>query len=130
MTNATHRAKTDAGNPHIRFDEGEVASAATPSRGSLLYKKLLILTCAAAAMLAPLVSSADTYQYIISGDPVAAATENSNSAVSGGKALVTDALTAVSATRSLEARFRTWCMSIGRALRSDDWVSGLKILIR
>ena len=30
--------KPDAGNPHVRFDEGEVAPAATPRRGSLLYK--------------------------------------------------------------------------------------------
>ena len=31
--------KPYAGNPHVRFDEGEVALAATPRRGSLLYKK-------------------------------------------------------------------------------------------
>ena len=30
--------KPYAGNPHVRFDEGEVALAATPRRGSLLYK--------------------------------------------------------------------------------------------
>ena len=30
--------KPYAGNPHVRFDEGEVASAATPRRGSLLYE--------------------------------------------------------------------------------------------
>ena len=29
--------KPYAGNPHVRFDEGEVAPAATPRRGSLLY---------------------------------------------------------------------------------------------
>ena len=29
--------KPYAGNPHVRFDEGEVASAATPRRGPLLY---------------------------------------------------------------------------------------------
>ena len=40
MTNAALRGKPDAGNPHVRFDEGEVASAATPRRGSLLYKEL------------------------------------------------------------------------------------------
>ena len=34
--------KPYAGNPHVRFDEGEVASAATPRRGSLLYKKLMM----------------------------------------------------------------------------------------
>ena len=32
--------KPYAGNPHVRFDEGEVASAATPRRGSLLYKAM------------------------------------------------------------------------------------------
>ena len=30
--------KPYAGKPHVRFDEGEVAPAATPRRGSLLYK--------------------------------------------------------------------------------------------
>ena len=30
--------KPYAGNPHVRFDEGEVAPAATPRRGSLLYQ--------------------------------------------------------------------------------------------
>ena len=30
--------KPYAGKPHVRFDEGEVASAAMPRRGSLLYK--------------------------------------------------------------------------------------------
>ena len=37
MTNAILRGKPDAGNPHVRFDEGEVASA-KPRRGSLLYE--------------------------------------------------------------------------------------------
>ena len=36
MTNAILRGKPDAGNPHVRFDEGEVASAKT-RRGSLAY---------------------------------------------------------------------------------------------
>ena len=31
--------KSYAGNPHVRFDEGDVVSAATPRRGSLLYKR-------------------------------------------------------------------------------------------
>jgi len=43
MTNATLRGKPDAGNPHVRFDEGEVASA-KPRRGSLLYKRLVLVT--------------------------------------------------------------------------------------
>ena len=33
----TPNGKPDAGNPHVRFDEGEVAPA-KPRRGSLLYK--------------------------------------------------------------------------------------------
>ena len=39
--------KSYAGNPHVRFDEGEVASAATPRRGALLYK---ILSCVLVAV--------------------------------------------------------------------------------
>ena len=39
MTNAILRGKPDAGNPHVRFDEGEVASA-KPRRGSLLYNMI------------------------------------------------------------------------------------------
>ena len=35
--------KPYAGNPHVRFDEGEVAPAATPRRGSLLYKEVRLL---------------------------------------------------------------------------------------
>ena len=47
MTNAILRGKPDAGNPHVRFDEGEVASA-KPRRGSLLYKKIIGLAAFAA----------------------------------------------------------------------------------
>ena len=84
MANAVLRGKPDAGNPHVRFDEGEVASciaaietegrnspsiaqglpklrrvhcrrqpegrasvcAATPRRGSLLYKNIRVFACA------------------------------------------------------------------------------------
>ena len=47
--------KPYAGNPHVRFDEGEVASAAMPRRGSLLYKTKMIRAaiaaiCAAASL--------------------------------------------------------------------------------
>ena len=51
MTNAILRGKPDAGNPHVRFDEGEVASA-KPRRGSLLYKKTIVLLTFAAALAA------------------------------------------------------------------------------
>jgi len=53
MTNAALRGKPDAGNPHVRFEEGEVALAATPRRGSLLYnmKKLIAVAAVAASMM-------------------------------------------------------------------------------
>ena len=47
--------KVVPGNPHVRFDEGEVASAATPMRGFPLYKrsgKTSIMTWAAVALTA------------------------------------------------------------------------------
>lgn len=96
---------------------------------STKMKKLLIIG-AAAVLLVPLVVSADTYQFIISGDPVAASTVGSCSAASSGKALVTDALTAASSSKSLEARFRTWLASLGTALRSDEWITGFKFIFR
>ena len=51
MTNAILRGKPDAGNPHVRFDEGEVASA-KPRRGSLLYKKTFWAIACAGALFA------------------------------------------------------------------------------
>ena len=44
--------KPYAGNPHVRFDEGEVAPAAKPRRGSLLYRKLLSCLVVLAAVIA------------------------------------------------------------------------------
>ena len=44
--------KPYAGNPHVRFDEGEVASAVTPRRGSLLYRTIKITMAAVACALA------------------------------------------------------------------------------
>ena len=46
-TGKTLDGKPYAGNPHVRFDEGEVAPAAKPRRGSLLYRKPLIICVAA-----------------------------------------------------------------------------------
>ena len=54
--------KPYAGNPHVRFDEGEVASAAMPRRGSLLYKIRTMATCATlslAAFAAPIPPTCD-----------------------------------------------------------------------
>ena len=46
------QGKPYAGNPHVRFDEGEVAPSATPRRGSLLYKKLHMLMMIGSAVVA------------------------------------------------------------------------------
>ena len=43
--------KPYAGNPHVRFDEGEVALAAAPRRGSLLYNCLSLFIATLAAVL-------------------------------------------------------------------------------
>ena len=41
-----------AGNPHVRFEERKVTSAATPRRGSLLYTRLLMIIGVAAVTFA------------------------------------------------------------------------------
>ena len=71
--------------------------------------------------LVSLMASADEYQFIISGDPVAAATVDSSTAVSSGTSLVTGTLATPAAAASLEARYRTWDESDGIALRSDEF---------
>ena len=76
-----------------------------------------LTTAAVAALCAPTV--ADAYQFIISGDPVVAATEGRCVVASSGTSLVTGTLSATAATAPLEARFRTWDESDGIALRSD-----------
>ncbi len=62
--------KPYAGNPHVRFDEGEVASAATPRRGSLLYNanKLITLAAVAASVAMPLAANADSVTWTGAAD--------------------------------------------------------------
>ena len=57
--------KPYAGNPHVRFDEGEVAPATTPRRGSLLYDKTVkpLNRGCAAALVAALACSASAAAY-------------------------------------------------------------------
>ena len=77
---------------------------------------------------ASLMSSADEYRFIISGDPVAAATVGSSAAVSSGTSLVTGTLATPATAVSLEARYRTWDESDGIALRSDEFKAMVIIL--
>ena len=51
MTDATLRERPDAGNPHVRIGEGNVAPAAAPRRGSLFSKAGCVLVAACAAVL-------------------------------------------------------------------------------
>ena len=92
-------------------------------------KRLLMAGVMAVGWAAlPLGVSAD-YQYIISGDPVAAATVDSCAAASSATSLVTSTHSARTAAAPLEARYRTWDESDGIALRSDKY-RGLLIIVR
>ena len=114
--------KPYAGNPHVRFDKRDVASTATPRRGSLLYKTIAMMLGAGA--LLPL--HADTYQFIVSGYPAA---NESYAAASAATSLETATRSGWSAASALEARYRTWDESDGIALRSDKY-RGMMIIIR
>ena len=89
----------------------------------------LLLIGATAMLLVPMEALADAYQFIISGDPVAAATEGCRVVASSGISLETGMLTAPAAADSLEARYRTWYESDGTALRSDK-PRGMTICIK
>ena len=81
--------------------------------------KRLIIMMGAAVMIAPLMLSADDYQFIISGDPVAAAAANSSKTATPGTSLVTSSRTTPVVPASLEARYRTTAPTAGIKLRSD-----------
>lgn len=89
-------------------------------------KNQFTLIGAVAMMLASLASSADDYQYIISGYPAA---NESYSAASAGTAFVTATRAVPSAGQPIEARYRTWDESDGIPFRSDK-VWGFNIFIR
>jgi hypothetical protein len=54
--------KPYAGNPHVRFDEGEVASTTTPKSGGLLYSGRITMVAAAICMLT-FVAHAETFYW-------------------------------------------------------------------
>ena len=89
----------------------------------------LLLMIGAAAMVAPLMSSADGYQFIVSGDPVAAAAVSASTSASSGTALVTSARTSPTAAAALGARYRTIDEADGIALRTDEF-KGMVITIK
>ncbi len=84
---------------------------------------------ALAVAASPPAITADSYQFIISGDPVAAATEGTAYDVSSGKSLAVGELGDVSAADALEARCRTSDESPGTALTSTR-PAGFYLIIR
>ena len=81
-------------------------------------KRLLLKIGAAVAMFAPLMSSADGYQFIVSGYPAANPRQAARSAATG---LETGAYRIASYADALEARYRTCVASNASALRSDEF---------
>ena len=149
MTNAALRGKPDAGNPHVRFDEGEVALAATPRRGSLLYKKTPMLIAVSALCAAALPSLADTdiygneifsyteggvqktYKFWVSGTKAEIATKNDSAESSSSSASLATGTYSTPAAQpiALEARFRTWLESMGTSINST-LMRGFRLIFR
>ncbi len=92
-------------------------------------KPLVGPLAALALAAAPPTVTADNYQYMISGDPVAAATEGTSYGVSSGTSLAVGELGDVSEADALEARRRTSDESPGTALNSTK-ASGFTLIIR
>ena len=88
-------------------------------------KKAAAAALSAAMAVGPLAAaSGDEYQFIISGDPIAAATEGSSSASSSTGPLMGGPLADGTVfAAELEARYRTMDESPARRLRSDKFKS-------
>ena len=95
----------------------------TNKKGEIRMSKVKAATAAltAAFAAAPLAAAnGDEYQFIISGDPVAAETVGSSSDSSGTSALVSGTLAdGVVLESAFETRYCTWYDSPARSLRSD-----------
>ena len=86
----------------------------------------------AAFAAAPLAAANDDddYQFIISGDPIAAETVGSSSDSSVASALVSGTLAdGVVLESAFETRYCTWCESPAQSLRSDE-CRGMMIFVR
>lgn len=76
------------------------------------------------------VVAAEEYQFIVSGDPVAAATENCSSMSSQGTGMATGALSVPSVASALESRYRTWFCSESVDLDSSELHIGLRFILK
>ena len=101
-------------NYQLQINEGET---------TMTKKKAAVAALASAMAAAPLTAArGDGYQYIISGDPVAAETADSSSASSATSSLTSGTLADGYVLASeLEARYRTTGESALTALRSDKF---------
>ena len=97
-----------------------------PMKKTRTLRGTIFALLAAAVTIA---AQADTYQFIISGDPVAAATVDSCAVASTATSLETGTLSTPAASQGLEARFRTWLASEGTGLLSTLF-GGLKLIFR
>ena len=97
---------------------------------TMIPKKAVKAALAATMAAAPLAAtSGDGYQFILSGDPVAASTAGSSSASSATASLTSGTLAdGFVLANELEARSRTFGESGLSALRSDDFTSTMIIL--
>ncbi len=59
-----------AGNPHVRFDEGDVSSAARPRRGSLLYERRMVVAGIVHAVVLACVCGVAMLPFAVVGDAV------------------------------------------------------------
>ena len=101
-------------NYQLQTNEGET---------TMTKKKAAVAALASAMAAAPLIAArGDGYQYILSGDPVAAETADSSSASSATSSLTSGTLADGHVLASeLEARYRTAGESAATSLRSDEF---------
>ena len=96
--------KPYAGNPHVRFDEGEVAPAATPRRGSLLYKAIVQRIALAVAIFVT-GASAFAADWMDANDPTITYTALKTIKGDGSAYVITDIVPTL--TDVVKMRFKT-----------------------
>ena len=90
----------------------------------------MLLIGSVVTLFAPWKAAAEAYQFIISGDPVAAATVGRSSKGSAGNDLVTGVSSRPSIGESLEVRYRTWLGSDGINLETSELKIGFRFILR
>lgn len=101
---AAHEGTQHAGNPHMRFDNGDVASVTTPMRGSLLYRTIVQCIALVVAIFAT-GASAFAADWTDSTDSTITYTGLKTIKGSGSQYVVTDIVPAL--TDVVKMRFKT-----------------------